>query len=604
MNTQDTSPVLVYDGECGICYEWISYWQKLTGGAIHYRPYQEVQGDYPDISLTEFEQAIQFIDSDGSVYSGAEATFTLYRAIPGHGLLKWLYSYFPGFALFSEIGYNFLSQHRGLLSFFTHLFWGKNFEPTRYQLTTRIFLRVLGCIYLAAFVSFGVQVTGLIGSDGVLPLEQYLPQLEQHFGSKAYWQTPMLFWLYLSDSFLQLTCVAGALLSCLLVLGFFQRSALILLYLLYLSLFYAGQSFMTFQWDILLLEAGFLAIFLPSGTRLVIWLYRWLIFRFMFLGGLVKIISRDPNWDGLTALNFHFETQPLPTVFAWYAHHLPESLLMAGVALTLIIELILPFLIFAPRRLRMFAACCFIIFQSLIILTGNYNFFNLLTIAICLFLFDDTAFESVLPAWLKSKAKQTQVYKRDKILTYAFVPLAVIILLSSIEQMGSLIKGKGHETLSSISRAISPWHIAQNYGPFAVMTTVRREIVIEGSGDGETWQEYHFKYKPGDLAQAPRWVTPHQPRLDWQMWFAALSEPEHNPWFRNLLYHLLLNNEAVTKLLAINPFPDSSPKLVRARFYEYHFSTSSEKKASGRWWTRELIGDYYPPIQLSMKIAN
>lgn len=204
MNLHNESPLLVYDGDCAICCEWVRYWQQLTGDKVSYRPYQDAHGDYPDIPLHDFAKAIQFIETDGTVRSGAGATFAVYKSASTYALLDWLYRYLPGFALFSETSYNFFSQHRGLLGFFTHLFWGKNLEPTNYDLTTRIFLRLLGCIYLAAFVSFGVQITGLIGADGILPLHLYLPQLKQHFGTDAYWQTPMLFWLYLSDSILEL----------------------------------------------------------------------------------------------------------------------------------------------------------------------------------------------------------------------------------------------------------------------------------------------------------------------------------------------------------------------------------------------------------------
>ncbi len=604
MRSQIKLPLLIYDGDCDICGEWVRYWKKLTAGKIDYRPYQEVHEDFPGISTDEFKQAIQFVNSDGTVLAGAAATFAVYSKVSGSGLAARLYRTLPGFASASEFGYHFFSKYRGLLRFITHLFWGREREPAQYHLSTQIFLRLSGCIYLAAFVSFGVQITGLIGTEGVLPLEQYLPQLEQYLGAKAYWQTPMLFWFYLSDGVLQLTCLLGAFLSCLLIFNFFPRMVLILLYLLYLSLYYAGQTFMTFQWDLLLLETGFLAIFLPSGSRLVIWLYRWLLFRFMFLGGLVKIISRDPNWDGLTALNYHFETQPLPTAAAWYAHHLPEPLLMTGVALTLIVELILPFFIFFPRRFRMVAACCFIVFQSLIILTGNYNFFNLLTIIICLFLFDDAAIKSCLPGRLISLFAVQQKNTRYQTPGYIVIPVALVILFSSIEQMHTLMNPRHQAALSIVTRIILPWHITQNYGPFATMTTVRHEIVIEGSQDGLTWKEYHFKYKPGDVSLKPRRVILHQPRLDWQMWFAALSRPEQNPWFQNLLYQLLLDSRPVTGLLASNPFPDEAPALVRARYYEYHFTTPEKRKSTGQWWTRQLVADYYPPIRLSVSTKN
>jgi predicted DCC family thiol-disulfide oxidoreductase YuxK len=602
MVSQSKLPILIYDGDCEICCEWINYWKKLTGENISYRPYQDVHENYPDIPLENFEKAIQFVDIDESIKSGAAATFSIYKNVQAHSFLDWFYHHLPGFSLLSELFYNFFSQHRGLLSFFTHLFWGRNREPASYQLTTQIFLRLLGCIYLAAFVSFAVQILGLIGSEGVLPLELYLPQLKQHYGTSAYWQTPMLFWFYLSDKFLLLSCITGAFFSVLLIFNLFQRFALVLLYLLYLSLFYAGQTFMAFQWDLLLLEAGFLAIFLLSGSRLVVWLYRWLIFRFMLLGGLVKIISQDPNWDGLTALNFHFETQPLPTLFAWYAHHLPDILLMTGVAITLFIELVLPFLIFFPRRFRLLAAFCFILFQSLIILTGNYNFFNLLTIFICLFLFDDAAIKSCLPFSVITRLENHSQYKFRKTFAYAFIPVAAVLLISSAEQMNILLQANRQSSLSLISTVISPWHIVQNYGPFAVMTTVRHEIIIEGSNDGNNWLEYHFKYKPGDVSQAPKWVTPHQPRLDWQMWFAALSQPENNPWFDNLLYRLLSNSEPVKKLFAHNPFPETAPKLIRARYYEYNFTSPSEKKIDRNWWTRKLIAEYSSAVRLSQMV--
>ncbi len=413
----------------------------------------------------------------------------------------------------------------------------------------------------------------------------------------------MLFWFYLSDSVLQLSCVAGGFFSILLILNLAPRISLILLYLIYLSLFYAGQTFMAFQWDLLLLEAGFLAIFLPSGSRIVVWFYRWLVFRFMFLGGLVKIISRDPNWDGLTALNYHFETQPLPTIFAWYAHHLPEFLLMSGVALTLVIELVLPFFIFLPRRFRMIAAYCFISFQTLIILTGNYNFFNLLTISICLFLYDDRAIRSCLPSSLISRFHNNQTPICNKALRFSFMPVAAVILFSSIEKMNLMFSNNPSKNLSAISRSISPLLIVQNYGPFAVMTTVRHEIVIEGSRDGIAWQEYHFRYKPGDVSKAPRWVTPHQPRLDWQMWFAALSQPDRNPWFGNLLYRLLQNSEVVKNLFLSTPFNDTAPKLIRARYYEYHFNEHASKNESGNWWNRKLITEYALSKQLNSKPA-
>ncbi|MBI2969596.1 MAG: lipase maturation factor family protein [Gammaproteobacteria bacterium] len=593
--------LLVYDGDCGICREWVEYWLALTGGSFEARTYQDAAAEFPGIPPGEFRRAIQLIETDGSVSSGAEATYRLYDGIRPYSMLIFFYRWFPGFRQLSEFAYGFLSRRRGLLAGLTHLFWGRGFQPVRYTVTTGIFLRLLGLIYLGAFVSFGVQASGLIGSEGILPLQNYLAALSDHLGDEAWYRAPTLFWLSGTDTAVRGAWIAGCLLSVFLVSGILVRLSLVGLYLLYLSLFYAGQVFMTFQWDLLLLEAGFLAIFLPSGGAIVPWLFRWLAFRFMFLGGAVKIASGDPAWDNLTALKYHFETQPLPTPVAWYAHQLPDGLLMALVATTFIVELIVPFLIFAPRRMRMFAGWCFIVFQAAIILTGNYNFFNLLTICILLFLFDDAALSSLFPAHLRARLARLPARRPQSITTVAQVLFAALILCSSAESLVRVLSSGRDTPLSALSRAISPCQCVNVYGPFAVMTTQRREIVIEGSADGLNWREYEFRYKPGALSEIPGWIIPHQPRLDWQMWFAALSRPDRQPWFRNLLARLLLGNQPVLRLLASNPFPGSSPMAVRAIFYRYRFTTPEERAAGGNWWQRERLGEYHPAIRITHK---
>lgn len=596
--------VLIYDGDCGICREWVEYWKNVTGEEVDYRPYQEIEADYPAITGDEFRRAIQFIEPDGARLSGAGAVFRLYRKHPPYSLLTRLYRRLRGFAYISEYCYRFFSRHRGVLGFMTHLFWGKGFVPARYHIISWIFLRLLGCIYLAAFASLSVQIRGLIGSEGILPLNTYLYQLKDQLGQDAYWRVPTLFWFHLNDGFLDFICLAGVLLSLFVIFNILQRTSLLLLYLLYLSLYYAGQTFMTFQWDMLLLEAGFLAIFLTTGSHIIIWLYRWLLFRFMFMGGAVKLLSLDPAWDHLTALNYYFETQPLPTPLAWYAHHLPQWLLMGSTAATLIIELLFSFLIFSPRRFRMIAACCIILFQSLIVLTGNYNFFNLLTIAICLFLFDDAALNERLPGIAVNRLSSVGINHPGKMTTAIASLFAMVAIYTSLEQMGRYTGAGRDKPLSAINRLISPFQIVNSYGPFAVMSTTRNEIIIEGSRDRESWTAYGFKYKPGDLSRRPEWIIPHQPRLDWQMWFAALSNPWQTWWFENLLLRLLTNSKAVTGLFAFNPFPDKPPQSVRARFYEYHFTDAEERKQSGNWWKRKLVGEYYPAITLSMKVEE
>jgi len=591
-------PLLIYDGECGICREWVDCWRCNTGSGVIYRPYQEVATDFPDIRLQEFEAAVQLICADGTRCSGARACLELYRNKPAYLLLLWLYEYLPGIALLSEGSYGFLSRHRSLLAFFTHLFWGRNFKPAEYHLTSWVLQRLLGLIYCSAFLSLYVQIVGLIGSNGILPLQDYLNSASTALGAAAHYRLPMIFWFYLSNSFLKFVCLAGAIMSVLVVFNFMTRTSLLVLFVLYLSLVYGGQQFMSFQWDMLLLEAGFLALFLNRGSHITIWLYRWLVFRFMFLGGMVKILSHDPTWDNLTALSFHFETQPLPSPLAWYAHQLPDFLLSGAVAMTLITEIIMPFLIFTPRRFRIFAAICFIIFQTCIILTGNYNFFNLLTIAICVSLFDDAALQIMLPDSVQKRILGNRKAPAKKVATVLLCLFAATVLYSSSEQLILVLKQDRGQQPTALTRALAPLQIINTYGPFAVMTTLRYEIQIEGSNDKLHWLSYEFKYKPGDPGRRLSWNIPHQPRLDWQMWFAALSSPDGNIWFQNLLTRLLQNKPAVTGLFAVNPFPNRAPAFVRARFYEYHFTSTQERKISGNIWKRKLVAEYYPAVSL------
>ena len=594
----DKPSILIYDGACGICREWVDYWRCISGPGVKYQPYQEVAEDHPDISQQEFEAAVQLVAADGSRYRGARACLELYRNKALYVLFIRLYKYLPGFALISESCYNFLSRHRGLLAFFTHLFWGRGFRPAEFHLTTWVFLRLLGLIYCSAFLSLYVQITGLIGTDGILPLANYLDAARNTLGNAAYYRMPMIFWLHCSNGFLQFVCLAGAVLSLFVVFNFLSRTALLVMYILYLSLVYGGQQFMSFQWDMLLLEAGFLALFLYRGSHITIWLYRWLVFRFMFLGGMVKILSHDPTWRNLTALHFHFETQPLPSPLAWYAHHLPDFLLNSAVAATLLIEIVIPFLIFTPRRFRMFAACCIIVFQSCIILTGNYNFFNLLTITLCLFLFDDAALQNLLPSFLIKRITAVTIPPVKKTATVLLSLFAALVIYSSSEQLILVLRQDNSHEPSVLTRWLAPLQIINNYGPFAVMTTLRYEIQIEGSYDKQHWLAYEFKYKPDDPGKALSWNIPHQPRLDWQMWFAALSSPDSNIWFQNLLLRLLQNKKDVTGLFAHNPFPERAPTFIRARFYEYHFTTPQERETSGNIWQRQLVAEYYPVVSL------
>ncbi|MBS0237802.1 MAG: lipase maturation factor family protein [Proteobacteria bacterium] len=584
---------LVYDGDCGICRYWIDYWKQQTGDRVVYRPYQEAAGDFPTIPRERFARAIQLIEPDGTIYAGAAATYRTLRHAPGRSAWWWMYERIPGFAGASEWGYAFFARRRDLLARLSYILWGAHLEPERYELISWLFLRLLGGIYVIAFASLAVQIQGLVGERGILPAGEYLDAARQGWGISAYWQMPTLFWLNAQDGALFVATSLGILLGLLVVFGIWTRAALVGLFVLYLSCVYAGQVFMSYQWDLLLLESGFLAIFLTAGSRIVVWLYRWLIFRYLFMSGIVKAISAQPTWHDLTALKYHFMSQPLPTPLAWYAAQLPSWMLAVGTAATLVIELILVFLIFLPRRLRALAAFCILIFQALIILTGNYGFFNLLTIALCLFLFDDAAIRQAIPQklsqWIQNRAPQP-----GRAATASALALTLLVVPVGADRIAQAFALPNLPVVNSITQAISPWLIVNAYGPFATTTMNRPEIIVEGSNDGQSWREYEFRYKPGPIDRRPSWNIPHQPRLDWQMWFAAYGSFAQNPWFERLLRRLLEGSAPVLALLGPNPFPDHPPKRVRALLYDYRFADPATHAETGQWWIRRQEGLYFP----------
>jgi predicted DCC family thiol-disulfide oxidoreductase YuxK len=599
-----TQPTLVYDGDCAFCGYWARYWNQLTGGSVRYRSFQEVAGEYPEIPLADYQRAVQYIAPNGQRASAAEASFLTLSHAPGKAFWLALYRRVPGFAAVAERAYAFIAAHRAAFYRISVFLWGRSHQPVRHDLVAFLFLRLFGLIYLAAFVSFGVQAMGLIGSHGILPLSELVNVLGARIGPVRFYWMPMLFWWNASDVVIQGVCWGGAGLSLLLVFNLLPRVVLLLLYVLYLSLLYGGQDFMTYQWDTFLLEGGFLALLMSCARTPGLWLLRWLLFRFLFMSGMVKLLSGDPNWWNLSALSYHFVTQPLPTPLAWYAAHLSLGTLKFLTGATFFVELLLPFLIFCPRRLRFFAAFGILALQTCILITGNYNWFNLQTMLLCLLLFDDAAVRRILPSALlrllrlpAAAAPQSSPPRATRLIVGA---LAVLVVFCSLVQMELRFGGNPPAVAQTIDSVFEPLHIVSGYGLFAVMTTERNEIVIEGSADGAEWREYQFRYKPGDLSRRPPWNIPHQPRLDWQMWFAALEDPRRLRWFASFLKALLENQPAVLALMENNPFPDQPPRYVRAQFYDYRFSDSAEK-ASGRWWHRHLLGMYYPEASLKAK---
>jgi Lipase maturation factor len=465
----------------------------------------------------------------------------------------------------------------------------------------RIFLRLLGLVYLIAFVSLGAQVDGLIGSRGILPVAPWLEWVKGQVGAQGYWLLPSLAWIDAGDGFLRFLCFGGAALALLVIVELAPAPALGLCWLFYLSLVSVGRVFLGYQWDSLLLETGLLAVFLaPLGLRprpgappspLAVWLLRVLLFRLMLGSGLVKLLSGDAAWRGLTALRYHYETQPLPTPLGFWAHQLPGWFQTLSAVLMFGVELVVPFFVFGTRRLRQLACGAILGIQALIAATGNYTFFNLLTAALALLLLDDAALPG-RPPDSASPAPRGRAWPRG-----VLWPVALVLGLAGLaEMLGSL--GAGFWPLTSLDRALAPLRSVNSYGLFAVMTTSRPEIQVEGSRDGVHWEPYVFRWKPGPLDRAPGFVAPHQPRLDWQMWFAALGTCRQNPWFVEFLERLLEGSPPVLGLLAHDPFPDHPPRFVRAQLYDYHFTSPAELRASGRWWRREALGAYCPVLSL------
>lgn len=478
----------------------------------------------------------------------------------------------------------------------------------RYATGTWLFLRALAVIHFIAFGSLWLQLEGLIGPQGVLPAGGYLSAVREHLGGTAWAQLPTLFWWLGTDTALHAVCALGLLSAGLLFAGIAPGACLAVLWLGYLSLCGVGQVFFNFQWDALLLETTFLALFVTPWAwlpwwrrteppRVARWLLVWLLFRLMFLSGAVKLASGDATWATLTALAHHYETQPLPTPLAWHAHHLPVWFHRLSCALMFGIELLLPVFFWSPWRiLRHVAAFATIGLMLLIAVTGNYTFFNLLTVALCLPLIDDACWQRVK---LSLPAASTDFAPRHLTRWALWPAAAAIVLFTAIQAIPSVKRDwQPPAAFWKVAEVVHPFRSLNNYGLFMVMTTTRPEIVIEGSMDRRYWQSYEFRHKPGNLSRGLTWVAPHQPRLDWQMWFAALGRLEHNPWMSALCEDLLKNTPEVTALLAHNPFPEAPPRYLRAVRYEYRFTTRAERLATGRTWERTPLDYYLAPVAL------
>ena len=479
--------------------------------------------------------------------------------------------------------------------------------------TRSLWLRGLGACFFAAFVSFAVQVEGLIGSHGILPAQEFLDRVAAYYGDEAHWLLPSVFWLSgAGDLALKGVCAGGAAAAGLLFAGFAAAPALALCVVLYGSLCAVGQTFLGFQWDALLCEAGVVGFAVapwrplrlaaaPEPARLGIWLARLLLFKLMFLSGVAKLASGDPAWRDGSALAVHYMTTCLPTWVGWLAHQLPDPVQRLSTWSALAIELALPFAIFVGRRGRLLAFAGFALLQVAIAATGNYGFFNLLTLCLCVSLLDDVWLDRAARFARAGRAWPAAAWRRraPRPSARALAGFAALLLLpASAAQVASATLGP--RVVPGALREWALWaaqlRIANSYGLFATMTKRRPEISVEGSEDGRSWHPYVFRYKPGDPARRPSFVLLHMPRLDWQMWFAALSSPRAQPWFGAFVERLAEASPPVLALLAHDPFGGAPPRFVRARLDDYRFSTLAQWRATGRWWVTRPIGPYYGPV--------
>jgi len=466
------------------------------------------------------------------------------------------------------------------------------FTPESYTIVANFFPKLLGLIYFFAFGAFLFQIKGLIGKNGILPLADYLGWIKKCYPNKYYRIAPTVFWINSSDTALMIVVGTGTLLSVLLMLGVYPPIILLLLYLLYLSIITAGQDFLCFGWEGFLLEITLNTIFLSlsSPPNLMIWIsINLLLFRFHLQAGAVKLQSGDPNWRNLTAIAYHYQTQPIPNVVAWYMHKLPMWFHKASTFMMFVFELIVPFAIFGTDAMRLGACIALVGLQWSIWFTGNLSYLNHLTVVLCTLLVANTYLTPFFDIPPIPEPASWEISTLCNSVGTLFVILQVMHLWNHFVP---------NPLFSLWLQKFSNYFIANRYGIFAVMTTTRNEIIFEGSNDGVKWEEYMFCHKPSEITRRPKRVSPYQPRLDWQAWFLPFRHFRHDAWVRNFLCCLLEGSPEVLALLRVNPFPDAPPRFVRTLMYEYVFSTAKEKKEHGWWWRRYYVGIFTQPICL------
>ncbi len=477
-----------------------------------------------------------------------------------------------------------------------------------YWLTRFIILRWIGFIYAIAFLCAARQMVPLVGEHGLLPVGTFLIAVEHyaHSRSAAFMQMPGLFWFGHSDAALVTWAWIGFALALVVLCGRANALVMTALWAIYMSFVHIGQDWYAYGWEFQLLETGFLAIFLCPllDTRpfprhpppvLVIWLFRWLGFRIMLGAGLIKLRG-DVCWRDLTALSYHYLTQPIPNPFSRWLHTMPLWFHKFGVLWNHFIELVVPWFAFGPRIARHIAGVLLVSFQFILIFSGNLSFLNWLTIVPFLACFDDSLLARLVPRAFAARVEKSREASVPAASPATFTILMIFVLtaiLSLDPVMNLLSKDQAMNT------SFNPLHLVNTYGAFGTVGRERHEIIFEGTTDAEitertAWREYDFPAKPGDPRRTPCFIAPYQPRLDWAIWFAAMSNHAQYPWTVHLVWKLLHNDPGALSLLATNPFPHEPPRFIRARYYRYEFTASDDP--SGEYWKRTELGLWLPPL--------
>lgn len=480
-------------------------------------------------------------------------------------------------------------------------------QGNSYWLTRFVILRLLGFVYAIAFLVAANQIVPLAGEHGLTSAHQFLSDLHSQLGSRTagMLRVPTIFWFGISDNGLTAFAWVGLAISLMVLVGYANAIIMAILWGMYMSIVHVGQIWYGYGWEIQLLETGFLSIFLcplldgrpfPNSRPpiLVFWLFRWLGFRIMVGAGLIKLRG-DPCWRDLTCLYYHYETQPIPSPISRYLHFAPHWFHKLEVLWNHFIELVVPWFSFGPRRARHIAGVLLVIFQIILIISGNLSFLNYLTIIPFLACFDDTFLRHFLPKSLVKCAEDAAARSHPlRVNNGISVALALLVAYLSVAPVLNLVSGR-----QLMNYSFDPLDLVNTYGAFGTVGRERDEIIFEGTDDaqitGETkWKEYEFKAKPGDPNRRPPFIAPYQPRIDWQIWFAAMASPADYPWTLHFVWKLLHNDPGTLSLVANNPFPNAPPHYVRARLYRYRFASLGEKA----WWKREPIGEWLPALSV------